>query len=212
MIENSKVYDLQLPSNDYVMKVKNMIPIVISITPYLENEFGVLQPLSNIIDILENEGCDVLLEKYQPSFGFSLFRKKDDRRVYDLFMGDKQLCATEFIKPSLDILMEIIGKQGCLEDILETHIYDEIRDVHDAHDFIEYINDSINDLFNHLNKNKSIVDKWFESRYEILGSLIQTNYVFNNIESPDTILDFDGKSCGIFKTVIATTYFLPNGL
>jgi len=212
MIVNNTIYDIDLSKNQFAAKVKKISPMTISIIPYIENSNGDTFPITHMKEIIEQHGVDFLLENYEPSFGFSLFKEKDFKKIKQVFLDDRRLYFNEFATPSFQSLFQIIGRENYLEDVLSTNAYDEIEDMEDAEEYIKYIQDCIDNVFEDLNNDINLVDKWFETRYEIIGSLMQTDYVFTHIKTPNLVLDFDGKNCGIFRTKLATTYFLPNGI
>lgn len=211
MLVNEKIYNIDLSDNLYLSKIKNIIPITVSFIPRLEYR-GKQYPISRIIKIIEDKGADFLIENCEPTVAFSLFRESDEKVLKSIFLNDMNAFKRDFATPVLQNLLNIIGGERVIENLLIENIFFEIRDVTHGYEFIEYMTDGINSIFKMLNDHINEVDEWCRDTYDILGEIWQLNYIYSRMKSPDLILDFDNKLCGVFRTEIATTYYLPNGL
>lgn len=211
MLVNEEIYNLNLSDNLFLSRVKKFIPITISFIPRIEYK-GEQYPISNIIKVIESRGCDYLIENFEPTITFALFKEEEQPILNAIFLNDMNEFKNNFATPVLKKLLDIIGGPSVLEDLLLSNIFFEIRDSVDAEDFIEYMDDGIDSIFEMFNEHIDEVEEWLRWTYNALGETWQLNYVRKRLEMPDLILDFDDKLCGVFKTELATTYYLPNGL
>lgn len=212
MLVNNEVYDIDLSQNLFAYKMKQVMPINISFTPFIESRDGDLFHISDMFAIVDEEGYDYLTENFRPLLGFSLFKPNILETVEDLFLGDKNLYISEFMAPALTELLEIIDERDVIRSSVNSACFYEICSEDGVNEFIDIMNSTIDRLFEKFNNHIKEVEEWLELRYEEMGMIFQSNYTFSHISEPDLLLDFDGKFCGIFRTKLATTYFLPNGL
>lgn len=213
MLINGEIYNLDTSSNIFVSKIKEKFPIQISFIPYIRNKYDNKKyELDEICDIIDDEGLKSLVDNYEPVILFSLFKNNDLVYIAKNLFRDSKIFLYNFVFPSLDKLLKIINEPYYIAEIIENSNFENINSIESTIKFATYMYDSIDKLFEKLNDHIEEVEKILEETYMTLGYLYQLNYLSDNIVHPDLILNFNKKSCGIFRTDIGTTYLLPNGL
>lgn len=213
---NNEIYDMDLSDNPYVWKIKQEIPLVITFE-YTLSKNNKMFLLDDIYDIVDKYSYEYLTEKFHIGLRFSLFRESETNKVVHLFLDNAEYMISGFILPFLEKLMYILyDDDQAFDNIFDNsnivELFENISCDEDIDHLINIAKKEIDFIFEKINEKIESFEEWLIESYEFLGSLIQATYVFDNIKTPDKILEFDNKVCGIFRSRISTTYFLPNGI
>lgn len=205
---------LDFKSDDFINKVKRIIPIEFTVEIILINRKNGTYISLDEFEVIDNEDkLQQALEKYNPMIRMGLFRNTFSFRYFeDIFENNISPVVNKIVKPFNTKVIDIVKREYDLDGEIGLLGYKDIKTDEDRLEFLLKADNIVDNIIKILNNNKFEYVKLLIHTYEDLGFLLNRGYVAKYLRDPDKFIEYeDGSLVGIFESDFATTYIYPDG-